>query len=129
MNILIVTQYFWPENCRINDLAESLFEIGHNVTVLTGLPNYPEGKLYRGYRWRITKESHHNINLIRIPLIMRGEATNLRLFFNYASFAMFASIFSPFIIKMLDLAVRTRKIYFPFKRIFSIITEIPWASH
>jgi len=99
MNILIVTQYFWPENCRINDLAESLFEIGHNVTVLTGLPNYPEGKLYHGYRWRIIKETHHDINIVRIPLILRGKATNLRLFFNYASFALFASILSPFMIK------------------------------
>jgi glycosyltransferase involved in cell wall biosynthesis len=99
MNILIVTQYFWPENFRVNDLAESLYEIGHNVTVLTGLPNYPEGKLYPGYRWRIIKETHHNINIVRIPLILRGKATNLKLFLNYASFALFESILSPFMIK------------------------------
>ena len=58
MKILIISQFFWPENFRINDLAGKLHNIGHNVTVLTGLPNYPEGKLYRGYKWRITKESH-----------------------------------------------------------------------
>ena len=44
MRILIVTQYFWPENFRINDLAVGLKEKGHTVTVLTGIPNYPEGK-------------------------------------------------------------------------------------
>ena len=99
MNVLIVTQYFWPESCRINDLAESLYEIGHNVTVLTGLPNYPEGKLYKGYRWRITNETHHDINIVRIPLILRGKATNLRLFLNYTSFALFGSMLSPFMIK------------------------------
>ena len=99
MDILIVSQYYWPENFRINDLAESLDEMGHNVTVLTGLPNYPEGKLYEGYRWRITKETHNKINIVRIPLILRGKATNLRLFLNYASFAVFASIISPFLLR------------------------------
>jgi len=99
MNILIVTQYYWPENFRINDLAESLYKTGYNVTVLTGLPNYPEGKLYKGYKWRVLKETHNNVNIVRIPLIVRGKATNIRLFLNYASFAIFASILSPFIIK------------------------------
>jgi len=41
MKVLIVSQYFWPENFRINDLAEELVERGHQVTVLTGIPNYP----------------------------------------------------------------------------------------
>jgi hypothetical protein len=50
MSILIVTQYYWPENFRINDLSESLYKTGYDVTVLTGLPNYPEGKLYKGYK-------------------------------------------------------------------------------
>ena len=99
MNILIVTQNYWPENFRINDLAGKLHNIGHNVTVLTGLPNYPEGKLYRGYKWRIIKETHQGINIIRIPLILRGKANNLRLFLNYSSFAIFASILAPFLIR------------------------------
>ena len=99
MNVLIVTQYYWPENFRINDFAEALYKTGYNVTVLTGLPNYPEGKLYKGYKWKILKEKHNNINIIRIPLITRGKATNLRLFLNYFSFALFASIISPFLVK------------------------------
>ena len=99
MNILIVSQYFWPENFRINDLAEALDGIDHNVTVLTGLPNYPEGKIYKGYQWRVSKEKYKNINIIRIPIIPRGNASNIRLFLNYLSFAVLATIISPFIIK------------------------------
>lgn len=49
MKILIVTQYFYPENFKSNDLAFELKKRGHDVTVLTGIPNYPEGKIYEGY--------------------------------------------------------------------------------
>ena len=49
MRILIVTQYFWPENFRINDLALGLRERGHEVSVFTGKPNYPEGSFFPGY--------------------------------------------------------------------------------
>ena len=49
MRILIITQYFWPENFRINDLAKGLVEKGHEVVVLTGIPNYPQGDFYDGY--------------------------------------------------------------------------------
>jgi hypothetical protein len=49
MKILIVSQYFWPENFRINDLAEALKTRGHEVTVLTGIPNYPAGQFFEGY--------------------------------------------------------------------------------
>ena len=47
MKILFFSQYFWPENFRINDLALALDEAGHKITVLTGLPNYPEGEIYK----------------------------------------------------------------------------------
>ena len=47
MHILIVTQYFWPENFRINDLAMGFFERGRKVTVLTGIPNYPDGRFFQ----------------------------------------------------------------------------------
>ena len=49
MNILIVTQYFMPENFRINDFATQFHNKGHDITVLTGIPNYPYGKFYSGY--------------------------------------------------------------------------------
>lgn len=47
MKILIWSQYFWPETFRINDIAAYLTRLGHEVTVLTGKPNYPEGDYYR----------------------------------------------------------------------------------
>jgi len=49
MKVLIITQYFWPESFRINDLAKGLAAKGHQVTVLTGKPNYPDGKFFPGY--------------------------------------------------------------------------------
>ena len=49
MRLLIVSQYFWPENFRINDLASGFQELGHDVTVLTGMPNYPSASFFPGY--------------------------------------------------------------------------------
>ena len=49
MRILIITQYFWPENFRVNDLCLELQSRGHEITVITGLPNYPNGKFMMGY--------------------------------------------------------------------------------
>jgi colanic acid biosynthesis glycosyl transferase WcaI len=99
MDILIVSQYFWPENFRINNLAIALEKQGHKVTILTGLPNYPEGKIYKGYKWKVIREVYKNINIIRVPIIPRRNASNFNLFFNYLSFAVIASILSPFLIK------------------------------
>ena len=51
MRILVISQYFFPENFRINDLVFSLNKRGHNVEVLTGKPNYPKGDYFTGYSW------------------------------------------------------------------------------
>lgn len=93
MNILIVTQYFYPENFKSNDLAFELQKRGHSVTVLTGLPNYPSGKIFEGYG--CFKNRNQNINgvkVIRSLLIPRGKGGGIRLFLNYYSFAFFASL-------------------------------------
>ena len=50
MKILIVSQHFYPEPFRINDIAVSLVQLGHEVSVVTGLPNYPSGKIPMEYR-------------------------------------------------------------------------------
>lgn len=87
-NILIISQYFYPEQFRINDIANEFVKRGFNVTVLTGLPNYPEGRIYNGYRfWKKRKETVDGINIIRIPLIARGK-TSTRLILNYYSFVI-----------------------------------------
>ena len=49
MNILIVSRYFWPEPFIINDLVINLQRLGHNITIFTGKPNYPNGEIYQGY--------------------------------------------------------------------------------
>jgi colanic acid biosynthesis glycosyl transferase WcaI len=93
MKILIVCQYFWPESFRINDVAISLFERGHSVAVLTGKPNYPEGKFYEGYNiFSKHRETYHGIDVIRVPIIPRGTNSWLQLTLNYISFAVFGSI-------------------------------------
>lgn len=93
MNVLVVSQYFWPESFRINDLVEGLLERGNEVTVLTGLPNYPSGKFPKGYGFSGPyQEQHGQAKLIRVPLIPRGKGGGLNLAINYLSFALAASI-------------------------------------
>lgn len=96
LRILIVTQYFWPENFRINDLATGLCERGHEVTVYTGKPNYPEGRFFPGYGFfgRV-REDYHGARVIRAPLIPRGSGGRVRLVLNFFSFALFGSLLAP----------------------------------
>lgn len=93
MRILLVTQYFYPENFKSNDIAIELTKRGHEVTVLTGLPNYPEGKIHENYGFfKRTKENYQGVNVIRTWLVPRGKGGGIRLFLNYFSWAFFASI-------------------------------------
>ena len=97
MRILIVSQYFWPENFRINDLAAALQERGHKITVLTGFPNYPSGKVFQGYGlFRRRRENYRGMALHRVPLFPRGSGRGWRLALNYISFALFAALEGPF---------------------------------
>src|SRR3990172_8042707 len=97
MRILIVSQYFWPESFRINDLALGLRDKGHRVTVLTGKPNYPEGHFFHSYGFfKRSREYYGGVEVIRVPLLPRGRGGGLRLALNYLSFALFASAIAPF---------------------------------
>ncbi len=88
MHILVVCQYYYPEPFRITDICETLVQKGHQVTVLTGLPNYPEGKVLDEYRWgRKRNEVLNGVEIIRCSEIGRGKG-RLRLFLNYLSFAL-----------------------------------------
>jgi len=96
MNVLIVTQYFWPENFRINELAATLVERGHDVTVLTGIPNYPGGRFFPGYGvWKRTTEHYAGCRVLRVPLIPRGRSSGLQLAVNGLSFVLSASLLYP----------------------------------
>ena len=89
MKLLVVSQYFWPENFRINDICDGLVERGHSVDVLTSLPNVPQGRFYDGYGWfkRGPKE-HKGIGIERVGVIRRGSGGGLRWMLNCASFAV-----------------------------------------
>jgi glycosyltransferase involved in cell wall biosynthesis len=92
LRILIISQYFYPENFRINDLCLGLKDKGHEVSVLTGKPNYPNGKLYDGFTFfNKRKDNYNGITVYRSNLILRGSASGIRLFLNYISFVIFAS--------------------------------------
>lgn len=94
MRICIVSQYFWPENFRINDLVQGLVSRGHEVQVLTGQPNYPTGRITPGYRSMRPKRSQAlGCEIVRVPLVARGKGSGVRLGINYLSFALSASIF------------------------------------
>lgn len=92
--ILILSQYFWPETFRINDVAHGLRELGHDVSVLTGLPNYPEGRFFEGYGFGGPyREDYSGIPVLRVPLAPRGGGGGLRLALNYVSFVFSAIAF------------------------------------
>ena len=97
MRILIVSQYYWPEHFRINDLAEGLVERGHHVTVLTGCPNYPGGDIFNGYGFFNKSEIQNGVKIFRVPLIPRGTGSSIRLAMNYLSFMVTATLLGPFL--------------------------------
>ena len=91
LRILVVSQYFWPENFRINDWVDGMVELGHEVTVLTSLPNYPKGILNVDYKNNSEKYTKYkDVEVIRVPQILRGNSS-IQLFLNYISFAFFGS--------------------------------------
>tara|TARA_B100000780_G_scaffold275479_1_gene242129 strand:- start:1719 stop:2948 length:1230 start_codon:yes stop_codon:yes gene_type:complete len=99
MNILIVSQYYWPESFRINDVAKTLYEKGQLVEVLTGKPNYPRGVIYDGYKsLGCETETHDQVPIHRIPMLARGHG-GLRLVLNYLSFVISGVLFSPWILR------------------------------
>jgi len=90
LNILLISQYFHPENLRINDLAFSLKKRGHQIEVLTGKPNYPKGDYFKNYSWDGPKQEEiKGIKVHRANLILRKNGGGFRLFLNYFSFVFF----------------------------------------
>jgi glycosyltransferase involved in cell wall biosynthesis len=100
MKLLVVSQYFWPEGFRINDLVKTLTEKGVEVDVLTAKPNYPEGRIYPGYRaLGCQREQWCGANLYRIPLVPRGAKSTPRLVMNYFSFIVSSLLFGPWLLR------------------------------
>jgi len=96
MRILIVTQYFWPENFRINDLVRELQSRGHNLTVLSGIPNYPSGIVFPEFRADPARFANfEGVEVIRVPMMPRAQGS-LRLVVNYLTFVLGAASFGIF---------------------------------
>ncbi|MEG1580878.1 MAG: glycosyltransferase family 4 protein [Bacteroidaceae bacterium] len=92
-NILLISQHFYPEQFKCNDVAFELAKKGYNVTVLTGIPNYPKGKFFPSYGLiKRRKEVVNGVKIHRALLVPRGNGKGLRLALNYFSWAFFASL-------------------------------------
>jgi glycosyltransferase involved in cell wall biosynthesis len=90
VKVLFISQYFWPESFRGNDIAFDLVQRGHQVTVLTAKPNYPSGRFFEGYGFFHPKEEwYRGVRIIRTPVVPRGHGRGLALALNYASFVVF----------------------------------------
>ena len=86
--ILVISQYFYPEQFRINDICTEWVKRGYKVKVITGIPNYPQGKFYDGYGiFKKRNENYNGIEIKRIPLIPRGSHA-IMLGLNYLSFVV-----------------------------------------
>jgi glycosyltransferase involved in cell wall biosynthesis len=100
MRVLILGQYFWPENFRINEVADSLLRAGCTVSVLTGPPNYPDGKVFPGYSAAsLHTERKGDVMIHRIPMVPRGNGSASRLALNYLSFVGSACCFGPWLLR------------------------------
>ena len=92
MRLLVVSQYFWPENFRINELVEAFTKRGHEVTVLTGWPNYPGGSIDPSFRLSpSTFNEYHGARIVRVPMFVRGQ-NRWSLALNYISFAISSTV-------------------------------------
>ena len=90
--ILVVTQHFWPENFRINDIVEGFLQDGIAVDVLCGLPNYPKGEWFPGYSAAGPfEEEWHGAHLYRCKEIPRRGNTSVNIFLNYVSWPWYAA--------------------------------------
>jgi len=80
LRVLVISQHFWPENFRINEVVDSLRSEGCDVEVLSGQPNYPHGKIFKGYNaFGLGSELHPFGYMIhRVPLVPRGSGGGLR---------------------------------------------------
>ena len=100
MRLLVVSQYFWPESFRINDVVQSLTSRGHHVEVLTGKPNYPEGAVFPSYRaGGCQVEIWADTTVHRLPILARGTNSKVGLSLNYLSFILSGVLLAPWMLR------------------------------
>ena len=99
MRILVVSQYFWPETFRVNEVVSEMVARGHEVTVLTGRPNYPGGRVFGDYRRRPADFGRYaGAEVLRVPLRPRARG-RLGLVLNYCSFVFWATLLGPWLLR------------------------------
>lgn len=104
LRILLLTQWFDPEPTAKGMLfARQLRELGHEVEVITGFPNYPEGRIYPGYRqsWR-QREVIDGVQLVRVPLYASHDSSAVKRLLNYFSFALTSCLYGVFMSRKAD---------------------------
>ena len=93
MRIVVFSQLFFPENATISETVKRLAARGHDVTVMTGLPNAPRGSIFPGYGFFTRlRERIDGVEVLRNWLLPRGAGSAARLALNYLSFVFFASV-------------------------------------
>ena len=92
--ILVICQYYKPEPFRISDICEEMVRRGHEVQVVTGYPNYPEGKIYDGYgKGKHIDEIINGVKVHRCFEIPRGTGSVKRML-NYYSYAVTSTAYA-----------------------------------
>ena len=93
--ILIFTNHYDPEYFKINDVVQWISEKNATISVITGNPNYPSGKLFKGFSAFGSKEIvKDGLTIYRLPLITRGNGSKLRIVLNYLSYFLSSTLFT-----------------------------------
>ncbi|MFT5519472.1 MAG: colanic acid biosynthesis glycosyl transferase WcaI [Enterobacterales bacterium] len=105
MKIVFISQWYYPEpDGRVSALAEGLVEKGHEVTVITAFPNYPQGKIYDGYKVSLfQREAINGVNVIRLPIFADHSHSVIKRMLNYLSFFLSLFFLAPWFIKKVDI--------------------------
>ena len=100
---LIVTEHFYPEEFKINDVALSWKDKGYDVDVLTLVPTYPVGRVYPGYKNKnYSKDEWHGVNIYRVHATVGYKNSIFKKVLKYLNFMILGSIVSLFIGKKYD---------------------------
>lgn len=105
MNILLISMWYYPEPVgKPHDLAQELVNRGHQVTVITGFPNYPSGHLYNGFHFRlIVRDTIDGVRVLRIGHIIDRSRSAIRRILSYTSFSLSAIVIGALLIEKPDI--------------------------
>lgn len=96
MNILVVSEYFYPDDFGINSITEELVKAGHKVRVLTGLPDYTTSRIPKEYKWfRRRREQMGGVEIVRVPTVGRRRGVLFRAL-SYGSFIISSFLYASF---------------------------------